>query len=358
MGPLRRNVLKAALVVALGTGTSLLDPTSLGRAGRLRADDETDLPPGQLAVLDQLGIWLVSPDGSRRRLAAPPTGSGGWLQDPTWSPDGTSLAYASVQFRAAGTAAAGSIPWPTASVLLLRPFGADGTPRVVAGPEMADEALLSPVWAPDGRSLFVVRRRPVARGMQVVTDVLRIGLTGGERQALGSGAAAIELAASAEGALAYVASHPLDALGRPLDVLEVVSPDGVRRSLASTTEGFDFLRLPRFAPGGQRLAFAGGAGPSPGMADSHPILAPFVGTRPAAAHGARGWAWIADLEHGGLQRVPGDGFDDLAGLAWLPGEGRLLILDAFGFGVLDTTSGSLARVPGTTGTAFAWHSGT
>jgi hypothetical protein len=201
-----------------------------------------------------------------------------------------------------------------------------------------------------------VRRRPVARGLEVVTNVLRIGVDTGERQPIGAGDGAVELATSMEGVLAVVTSRAQDGRSQPLEELEVVAPGGSRQLLASTAAGFDFLRLPRFSSDGGRVAFAAGGSPGPSQDSAAPAGWWSTGPRRAAAHGARAWVWIAHLGGGELRRIPTDGFDDLAGLAWLPDGARLLVLDALGFGVLDAETGAVARVSGSTGTAFAWQS--
>jgi hypothetical protein len=80
--------------------------------------------------------------------------------------------------------------------------------------------------------------------------------------------------------------------------------------------------------------------------------------RPVAAHGLRGWPWVADLETGALRQVPTGGHDDLAGIAWLPDGERLLILDVSGLAVVDLAGGTLTRVPeaaaGLAATALAY----
>src|SRR5438128_520000 len=66
-------------------------------------------PAGQLAVVKADGLTLLNGDGSTRRLAPPP--ASGWFQDPVWSPDGTQLVYARIEWPVVTKPVPGEVPW-------------------------------------------------------------------------------------------------------------------------------------------------------------------------------------------------------------------------------------------------------
>jgi hypothetical protein len=368
---------------ALSLAAHTLD-LGVGRpAGAVRA--QAAGVDGALLLLAENALWLTR-QGARTRLAS---GSGGWLQDPAWSPDGTQVSYTHFRFGPP-TGGAGGIPWPAGEVLALRPDSPGAAPRPLVRREAPNEALVSASWAPDGRTLYAVRRRPLGP-TAVQGDLVQIDLQSGAPAVpvvpvvpvvLSTPFEATEVSAgpggAPPGALAVVGVTGPAVTGLPDLALVLLGADGTVRQVASTgaesgTPGLGFLSLPRFSPDGRRLAFAAGDGQPSGSAEPGAgsggggLLraagalragAGLFGARPVAAHGLRGWPWVADLETGALRQVPTGGHDDLAGIAWLPDGERLLILDVSGLAVVELAGGTLTRIPeaaaGLAATALAY----
>ena len=101
----------------------------------------------------------------------------GWLQDPAWSPDGTQVSYTRFQF-APPSGGAGGTPWPIGEVFALRLDAPGAAPRPLVRREAPHEALISAAWAPDGRTLYAVRRRPLDP-TAVQVDLVRFDLDTG-----------------------------------------------------------------------------------------------------------------------------------------------------------------------------------
>jgi hypothetical protein len=352
--PRRRSALRGALrsgvaaALALALAPQTVDVAGLAR-GVLRpvgAAPESDLSGG-LLLLAENALWLVQ-RGARTRLAS---GTGGWLQDPAWSPDGTQVSYTHVQFRPATAATTpGGIPWPSGEVLALRPDAPGLAPRTLLRREALNETLTSASWAPDGRSLYAVRRRPLGASA-VQADLVRLDLETGAVSVFGAPFEATEVTVGPNGALAVVGVTGPAVTGLPDLSLVIRQTDGTSREVASTAAGaggpgLGFLSLPRFSPDGRRLAFAAGDGGAPATGVAAPAWLGAIGPRRAMAHGLRGWPWVADLETGALRQLPTGGHDDLAGIAWLADGERLLLLDVFGPALVTLADGALTRLPG------------
>ena len=361
----RRLLLGAA--VPLGVAPHLADVSRLPNlpnlpgvqrlaGGAARPASAQEALPGSLALLAADGaLWVVRPGGERVRLAL---GTGGWLQDPSWSPDGSLLTYTHIQFRpATGATSPGGVPWPSGEVFGVRPdapgaSGGPGAPELVIRRTSLNETLVSATWAPDGLSLYAVRNRPAANNL-VESALVRYVLASGETAVLPTLLQPTEVTAGPDGSLAVTGETGPPVTGVPTVALLVHQPDGVTRELVSTagTPSLSFISLPRFSPDGGRLAFAAGAGPEGfGSASGSSPARNLFAVPAARAHGFRGWPWIADLSTGAVRRLATPGHDDLTGIAWLPpgadGVERLLILDAEGVATVSLADGTVTRLPG------------
>ena len=313
------------------------------------------LPPGgRLAVVQGSGLWMVGSDGQPVRLA---TGAGGWLQDPAWSPDGAVLIYTHVRTPLRllpGPGLPAGMVQPTGDLYLVRPSEPGTAPVLAVEHEAPGEQLVSAAWWPDSRGFFLVRTRPGDAGAPGTADLLRVDRDGGTRTVIETGTVPAQVAVAPDGTVAVLGGigAPV-ASGAPM-ALVLIRPSGERTVLATTTRGFDVLGWPRFSPDGRQLAFgASGPGPSGRSAGGTWNLRT-LGPRTALAHGPPSWLWIANLDLGELRRTPSEGLDDLAGIAWIAGGTELLALDADGLTMLNSETGATTRVPGITGSAFAW----
>ncbi|HEV2812375.1 MAG TPA: LpqB family beta-propeller domain-containing protein, partial [Solirubrobacteraceae bacterium] len=164
-------ILGAALTAPAPAAAELLGFGSTG--AWLIADDgatRTALP----AAVGASGSW--SPDGERlvlstysrsawRLVVGPPGGpfgevpGGAGLEEPAWSPDGTTLAAVTRE-------------GPIRRIVLLPAEG--GTPRpITAGAEDSH-----PAWAPDGSTIAFDRVDPAVQQPVPVTDLMAVGTDG------------------------------------------------------------------------------------------------------------------------------------------------------------------------------------
>jgi TolB protein len=173
------------------------------------------------------GIYVMSPDGSHRRLLA----KGGFSQDgPSWSPDSRQLVFGQQQT---------ATRWRLYAVHVdgshLRPLTSGDVPAV------------DPAWSPDGRKIAFAQQRGR-------WHIYTLSLRGGERKRVSG--------------------------RRTSDSFPTWSPDGRRlavvRQLRSSTaiftmrsDGREVRRVsprslvslqPAWSPGGQQIAFAGNTG--------------------------------------------------------------------------------------------------
>jgi len=165
----RRRLMLVAVALAVAVGAAALSPPGRAVVDAVRrtigishaAPALFRLPaPGRLLVSGGGGTWVVSPDGSKRRL-------GGYAQA-AWSPHGLYVIAATANELAAVEPSDGAVRWSLARPKVAFPrwggsrtdtrvaYLSDGRLRVVAGDGTGDAAIggnsrVAPAWRPGDR---------------------------------------------------------------------------------------------------------------------------------------------------------------------------------------------------------------
>ena len=242
----------------------------------------TTSPDGRQLAFQALGrIWLQAlPSGTPRRLT--PASFAPFEFQPAWSPDGQSIAFASVDAQNRGA--------------LWRVAAAGGEP-VRLTPEVGE--YMNPSWSPDGRTLVAVRGSGASARASTVSrngwfDVITLAAAGGDERdvaQLGAGGffsnSEMRPTVGADGRIYFSAGKAFGAGagGRPASGVEVVSvrPDGTDRRVHANVKDSDDAAV---SPDGRRVAFVQGSNvylaPLPvGTGDQVPMLAKGAGAFPA-----------------------------------------------------------------------------
>src|SRR5581483_6006953 len=299
-------------------------------------------------------LFIVTAQGRVRRQLTQ-VAEGGLARDPVWSPDGAQIAYAYTPPPATVRDTDGQFPQPVTDLYVMH---ADGTSvQVLVSNDGPGTGYETPVWAPDGRSLYVTyTTRIVEQGIlrDEMVEVAWVPLDGGARRTIVSNAMAPTLSPDGK-RLAFLA---LEGAAR---ALVVANADGTQARTLVPAGRLGPIDLPRFSPDGRQIVFAGlpvadaagtqasgtggeprrpGAGEAPPRAPvegkatarfaarlgalAAALLGP-VWPRAAYAHGLPMDLFLVDADGGNLRQLTHLGADSPAA-AWAPDGQQLAML--------------------------------
>ncbi|MDQ4025600.1 MAG: hypothetical protein M3217_08955, partial [Actinomycetota bacterium] len=168
-------------------------------------------------------LWVMSSDGTNQRRIAPFADPGS--SAPSWSPDGSRLAFT------------------TSEGILIADASGQASPQPIGRGWW-------PAWSPDGSAIAFVRTAPPERASLAV-----IAPDGSNERIVATGVASFRLVWSPDGSRIAFSKCDYDAYGRCYPVLAVVRADGTdERVLVPATVSSSVS----WSPDGSSLVYAGG----------------------------------------------------------------------------------------------------
>jgi Tol biopolymer transport system component len=323
-----RAASQAATAVALSkpplVATALAaPPLGTGPAGARAVAVE-----GRVVFVREASLSLTDRSETRVIFKAP---SNGQVKDPSWSPDGQTIAFAYAPPRPTPRAGAPIIEQLLSSDIML--VDADGQNlRVGAAHDGPGQILETPSWSGDGKAIYYSYYAPTYKGEELVSETLEV-----RRREIGASTSTTVVAgasnptASRDGKwLAFIGEDPNQ--GQSLKVMPVAGGDA-RTLIAS--DRFAALLSPRFSPDGQTIAFSAASIPTnPGVPQpkaSTPLdlLRQLVAPASAYAHGLPWEIWTVATA-GGDPRQLTQIQEDTPFAAWSADGARLLVYGAGG----------------------------
>jgi Tol biopolymer transport system component len=256
------------------------------------------------------------------------------LRFPTWSPDGTQIAYVQEAYS-------NETPRPDDGHDLYVVDVGGGAPRLV-WPHDAPGAILQGIaWQPDDEALLLGYLRFTYEGSRytgTIEQIEQLELRSGERTVL------VErgLYPSVAPAVARIAYLTIDG---GTEQIWTARPDGSdARLVPAASDASPLLThyFPRLSPDGQQLAFAAPILQLP--AARLPKSRTSTSARPeTAAHGLPMDLWSATLADGHLRRLTTIGADDPVP-AWLPDGSGLVVMTTTTLFQLSASGGALREI--------------
>jgi dipeptidyl aminopeptidase/acylaminoacyl peptidase len=311
-----------------------------GAAGTLAASQFD----GRLAVARDDGIAIVEGGSLRQVFKAEPGGS---VKDPTFSPDGKSVAFAYAPPRPRVQPGRPIVEQLLHSDIMV--VEADGSnPRAVAAHDGPGAILETPAWSHDGKSIYFSYYAPTYRGDELVDEKLEV-----RRKEIGASAPATTVVKNGSNPelsrdgkwLVYVGEDVNE--GQSLRVMAAGGGDD--RTLVRA-DRFASVLAPRFAPDGVTIAFSAAdasllpGAPTPPPAAQPKALAPLdalrdlLGPASAEAHGLPWEIWTIPVSGGAPKQLTKIA-EDTPYAAWSSNGSRLLVYGAGGLYMVDAGSG-------------------
>jgi Tol biopolymer transport system component len=215
------------------------------------------------------------------------------------------------------------------------------------------ESYFSPVWAPDGKTLYFAHFTPSDSGSNspFKYTLQSMSMPGGQPLVLTQDALWPNV--SADGShIAYVYSDPKDYTNHLLSA----APDGSNPQELVGPHSFPAVDAPFFTPDGKQLVFSAvGEGPAAGTATPSPAISwldQFFGVQVAAAapdwHNVPSDWWKVDLSGGQLTRLTKQYDTSMFG-AFSPDGTHIGYLSASGLWIMRPDGGKPQRILNTTG---------
>lgn len=257
-----------------------------------------------------VGVFTMGPDlyleqdGAVRPLRTVPQNSSVAYLSPAIAPDGAEVAYVSFDDSVASLRSE------------IRVVDLDGNDRALATPDEASEFYWTPRWATDGASVIWTHQVPDDTGtFGVRFDVEILDLGSGAVRGVTEGR---EADLQPGGALVTYVRDPLGESA--LAVLDQVT--GATQSIVGIDDGLTSIRLPQFAPDGERIAFlASGDGPA-------------VSARVVTGVNGVQDLWLVRPDGSGLTRLTSV-LEDQPDFAWSQDGRHVLLRGAFGVYTVD-----------------------
>lgn len=294
--------------------------------------------PGKL-LFDRSNTWWTYEPSTQKKQEVYSFPEQSFPSAPSVSPDGTQVAFSVFSF--------GKGPEDPAYGTDLYLMKADGTdPRVFLAHQGAADTLTDPAWSSDGSMIYFTRRSPSGD-----YRIERIRLDGSERKVIVDGAQNPTLSADGQH-LAYItfggSSQPTQ--------LVVAGTEGGNARVIFKNEEFQSIAMPRFAPTGNTLVFAGVPSSPPSPSAQH---APGVGLldwarpRTALAHGVPWDLWLISADGSDLRQLTKIQ-EDFPIPTWSPDGAWIGFKGEMGLYVVDVAGGQVRRVADDTSASIAW----